>query len=253
MPPLSPQQLHRLINRYIGVRGGYLADFSWRRVEEFFLDLDVEIDPNELYGTSRERFIRLLNRIDAHQQATAIREILKRYPIGSTEERTQTLHDELSALADRLDALNRPLTATPVIENPSVVVRLALRDAERLIETNGAPSAVDRVHTALHGYLRTLCREATIDASSDASAPQLLNLILREHPRFVELGSRANDARLTLRTLGSIVEKLGMQRNNETPAHPNDDLLEEPEAALAIESASTIINYIEARLRRRAD
>lgn len=44
----------------------------------------------------------------------------------------------------------------------SEVVRRALTDADQLIETNGAQSAVDRLHTAMHGYLKAECAAASI-------------------------------------------------------------------------------------------
>jgi hypothetical protein len=49
------------------------------------------------------------------------------------------------------------LVATPKLPITSEIVESALRDAETLIQSNGAPNALDRVHTAFHGYLREIC------------------------------------------------------------------------------------------------
>src|ERR1039457_4475474 len=43
--------------------------------------------------------------------------------------------------------------STPTLATSSATVERALRDSETLIKTNGATSGIDRVHTALHGYL----------------------------------------------------------------------------------------------------
>lgn len=47
-----------IINRYIGIESGYLGDFSYRSHAEFYpLYCDLDIDPYEFEGTTREKFI----------------------------------------------------------------------------------------------------------------------------------------------------------------------------------------------------
>jgi hypothetical protein len=61
----------------------------------------------------------------------------------------------------------------------------ALADAQTLLRTRGPTSAVDRVHTGLHGFLRSACDEASISYPSDATANQLLKALI-EHRRASE-------------------------------------------------------------------
>lgn len=251
MPALSPRQLHRLVNIYIGVSGGYLGDFSYRSHAEFYMNLDIDVDPNSMSGTTRERFIAIVNGSTADIQARIIRGVLEKYPVGSTPDRTQELGDELAALANNLDGVAGPRRAAPRVESPSLVVRRALQDAERLLgDPNGASSAVDRVHTALHGYLRTICEKVSIEIVGEASASRVLTLIVQSHPRFADMGARADETKKTLRTLGAVVDALGTQRNLATLVHPNDELLDEPESKLAVDAAYAIISYLESRIRR---
>lgn len=44
--------------------------------------------------------------------------------------------------------------AAPELQHTEATVSRALNDAERLLQTNGAVSAMDRMHTVIHGYLR---------------------------------------------------------------------------------------------------
>jgi hypothetical protein len=45
-PGLSHREVIRIVNRYIGVEGGYLGDFSYRTHEEFYLEYcDLDINP----------------------------------------------------------------------------------------------------------------------------------------------------------------------------------------------------------------
>jgi hypothetical protein len=89
-------------------------------------------------------------------QATILDGILQRFPVGSTRPegsaaaRTQQLADEIRHWAVGLRSGQAVAHHTP--QNATETVRRALADAEHLIQKNGATSAVDRVHTALHGY-----------------------------------------------------------------------------------------------------
>lgn len=69
-------------------------------------------------------------------------------------------HVELLTLIRRLES--GPLVAGVSPQITSEVVRRALLDAESLIKTSGPTSAVDRVHTAIHGYLVALCQGAGV-------------------------------------------------------------------------------------------
>ena len=40
---LTQGQIHRLVNKYIGVNGGYLGDFSYRNHAEFYIALDIPV------------------------------------------------------------------------------------------------------------------------------------------------------------------------------------------------------------------
>ena len=61
--------------------------------------------------------------------------------------------------------------------------------------------------------------------------------------------NRRQDITSILRTMGARVDALGPLRNNASAAHPNE-LLEEPEAMLAIDAARTILRYVDQRHRR---
>ena len=64
----------------------------------------------------------------------------------------------------------------------------ALADAQALLVSRGPTSAVDRVQTGLHGFLKGACTDADIPFESDATPNQLLKLLLEEHPALQDLG-----------------------------------------------------------------
>jgi hypothetical protein len=150
--------------------------------------------------------------------------------------------------------LNQSETPEPVshpqLKLTSQVVERALLDVENLIRGSGATSAVDRVHTALHGYVRQICSDGgLLGLSPDPTLPECVKLLREKHPKFSGTIPHASHAMKVLRAAGSIVDALGPLRNHSSVAHPNPILLEEPEAMLVVNAARTILHYIESRLQ----
>lgn len=250
MAGLSSQEVTKIVYRYIGVSGGYLGDFSYRTHAEFFREYcDLDIDPNQYQGTTRERFISILKSSPPGVQAIVVRGVLQRFPLDAEYKpvtRTKELYDELLNIARRLeDALP---VVSPDLKITSTVVERAISDVEALIKTSGAVSGVDRIHTALHGYLRVVCDRAGISYSKDDSLTRLLKLIRQGHPSLQNMGSRSQDIERVLHSFASIMDALNPIRNNASIAHPNVDLLEKDEAMLVINAARTLLHYLDAKL-----
>jgi hypothetical protein len=139
----------------------------------------------------------------------------------------------------------------PTTAITSAAVEHALADAEALIMTRGASSAVDRVHTALHAYLGAACQDAGIGVVADLSITQLFRSIRDRHPAMLDAGPRADDVERVARAMATIVDALNAVRNRASRAHPNDEVLDEPEAMLVINSVRTLLHYLDAKLRRQ--
>jgi hypothetical protein len=249
---LAPLEIKRLVNQWIGVAGGYLGDFSYSTHDAFYADLGLPIDPSGMEGTTRSRFMQILAENDPRTQGKILEGILAKYPVGSpvpdgsSAARTPEMHSEILGWISRLRG-TAPVPA-PRLATTSAVVERALRDAEELLARNGATSCVDRVHTALHGYLREVCAAAGLEAPADAGLPLLLKTLRERHPSFTAPSPRFEDITAVLRSLGSIVDKLNPIRNTATVAHPNDDLLPTAEAMLVVNAVRTILHYVEAKL-----
>lgn len=209
---LTPQEVMKVVNRYIGVSGGYLGDFSYRTHAEFYPEYcDLDIDPNNYAGTTRERFIEILSTQPPRDQAKILRGVIDRFNEDGNPARAR-LRPELEAWINRLESAPAVGLDTPV-HIRDVVLR-ALADADELNRANGATSAVDRIHTALHGHVLALCEAAGIEADRETTMNRALKLL----------------------------------RNNASVAHPNEELLDEPEAHLAINAARTVFAFLDAKL-----
>jgi len=252
-PRLSESEVSRLVNDWLGVDKGYLADFSYGSHDSFWYDLcGLVVDTRGFPGTTRECFIETLSNTTPENQARVVRRILDLYPtcLPPDPERPylRTLHFErvVRTWLVRLETgqLIEPVTLASATE----VVRRALVDADNLISTSGPQSAVDRLHTALHGYLITMASDAGIALSEDRpTINKLLKVLRTEHPALADLGARPEDVGRILNGFATIFDALNPLRNNASVAHPGRQLVGEAEARLVINTVRTVLNYLEDR------
>jgi hypothetical protein len=139
------------------------------------------------------------------------------------------------------------LVPQPIPELTNDTIKIALQDSQNLLYTSGASSAVDRIHTALHGYLKALCVESSIVISEQPSITELFKAMRTNHPIFDSINTGAEETKKIFGALATIVDSLNTLRNNSSIAHPNEIILSEEEAILAINSARTIFNYINSK------
>jgi len=250
--PLTDFEIKKLVYTYIGVEGGYLGDFSYRSHAEFYIELGLDIDPYQFDGTTRQRFMTILAESPPNVQARILEGVLIRYPVGSSDMCTQEKHDEIAEWVSRLRRYS-PEGASPVKPpSPTLAnetVQRALVDAEHLLNESGATSAVDRVHTALHGYLAHLCDEEGVPRNHGASLTDLFGSLRQSHRGFANEGAWAKAVTSMLRGIGRILDAMNEVRNQASLAHPNTDLLPEPEAMLVINAARSIFHYFQSKTR----
>lgn len=246
---LTEQDAMKVTSRYIGVENGYLGDFTYGSHTDFYPEYCgiYDIFPDEIDGlTTRKRFIKILAEQSPDRQAKILRGVLEKYPVDN-EQRNQFLPTINQWLAQ--------LEGTPVVtgvkpvESMRVVVRQALVDAENLIKTSGPESAVDRVHTALHGHAQELCNDAGISLPERPTLQAAIKQLRTHHPKLAPAGARSDDVSRVLYSMAATVDALTTIRNHATPAHPNDSLLGHQEAILAINAGRTIFAYLESKLR----
>ena len=243
---LASSDAHWVAGSYIGVTDGYLGDFSQRSHREFYAAYcDLEIHPDTYPGrTTREKFLQILTASDAKTQAAILRGVARRFPKGSEPHRTDDAFRHLARLLRMCSSELSVEQCDPKVR--SDVVRRALADASVLLRESGPSSAVDRIHTALHGYLQAVCGEHGLPAREDANVPSLFKCVRAHHPAFngVAEGSPAVRA---LQGLAQVVEALNTARNHNSLAHPNQELLDVHDATLALNSAHALIQYVDGK------
>jgi hypothetical protein len=170
--------------------------------------------------------------------------------IANTLAETSPHYIRFIAVGLRTDDRSEPVAA-PILANSSALVEQALHDAEVLMLSRGAVSAVDRAHTAFHAFLKAICHKASIALNNDAGITEIFAAIRRSHPALASSGPHSESVSKMLRSLGTIVDTVNYLRNRGSVAHPNEQLLDEPEAMLVINSIRTLLHYLDLRIGKQ--
>jgi hypothetical protein len=132
--------------------------------------------------------------------------------------------------------------------SPKDAVLGALKDSQVLLKSGGPARAIDRVHTALHGYLIHACTESQLAVGPSAGIIDVYRTLKEGHPKLADLGLMSNEMQKILRSFGAILDALNQFRNHASPAHPNESLGDD-EAMLAINGVRTILHYLDSKFR----
>jgi len=255
---MSPREINKLVEDYIGTGGGYLNHFSYSKHDRFYhvyCDLDVDVPAYRAKGhTTRTAFIQILKDSKPRDQAKIIKGVFEMLPPpeeANDEESLKKvkLHTELLAVAARLEADGQ--VNTPIIQQTSEVVFEALKDAEVLLESRGPKSAVDRAHTALHGYLKKLCEDRGELLPHAPSLTAVFKMLREKFQEFSSVIPHDNEAKRVFGSMASALDSLNTIRNRGTLAHPNELLLDAPEAMLYINLSRAVLAYIESKTKRK--
>jgi hypothetical protein len=255
---MTPREIDRLVEDYIGTQAGYLNGFSYSIHDAFYhryCDLDIDVGAYREKGlTTRRAFIEILKDAKPRDQAKIIRGVFEMLPppeeaVDDAARKRLALHKQLLDVAIRVEADG--LVETPQIAETSEVVFEALQDAEVLLKTRGPKSAVDRAHTALHGYLKKLCSDRGAVMPADPSLTTVFKVIREQLPEFAAIIPHDTEAKRVFGSMASALDSLNTIRNRGTLAHPNELLLDGPEAMLYINLSRAVLGFIEAKTRTK--
>lgn len=131
------------------------------------------------------------------------------------------------------------------IASRSGTIKKAVDDATVFIRGGKYDSAVDRVHTAFHGYLRQLLTDHQIVYGREDSLSSLYNKLHDYYGNRIQPPDVAARIKTIMRSGAGIINSVNELRNNNTIAHPNGPLIQEREAQLVIRLVNVIVDYIE--------
>ncbi|MEO9250410.1 MAG: abortive infection family protein [Gemmatimonadaceae bacterium] len=151
----------------------------------------------------------------------------------------------VAQLATDEDTLSVP---PPFPRITSESVDSALADAELLARSRGPANAIDRVHTAVHGYLRAAIERTGGNPTPLASVTELLKQLRASDDRLRSMVTGGDETKRIVMSLAAIVDAINTIRNTASAAHPSGHKLEYAEAMLVINVAHSIIHYLDSKL-----
>lgn len=222
---LSLTEIYRLVNDYIGVNQGYLGDFSYRSHAEFYPHYcKLEINPLEIEGTTRSRFIDILRDASPGDKAKIIRGTFLKYPVSSfpeEEPQKQEIYEEFQQIIKRLDILaSSPsdvlVSSTIDKYNAEYVSDIWMRAIERRAENPEA--AITSARTLLESVCKHILDDAGEPYEDSYDLPKLYRLTAKQ----LNLAPSQHTEQVFKQILGgcqTVVEGLGSIRNRLSDAH----------------------------------
>lgn len=261
MERLTGKEVNSVLS-YIGGEGGYLGDFTYASHAQFYpMYCGVDIDPNEFQGTTRQRFTKILFESEPLIQAKILQGVIDKYPIEFFEHRNNDGFLTKQELENKKRIYDNILTWISVLKGQGLLevkelvynysfVQETLDQCQTLISQHNCKSAVDRAHTALHGYLKETCKNAgLIIKESNPKIQDYWSKLKNEHPSFIIDHSQSHlPINQIVNAIGRLLENLNEIRNNKSYSHPNEEIIGESEAKLVINLFRSILNYIDSKI-----
>jgi len=234
---------------------GYVLDFSNRTFEDFFLEsLGVEIYDdkylNEYSGSKANRLREFWKKENNYLVGDCILKLLEYKKVidqtriqrdeSASEEDIEAcykigirLRDEIGVA--EVDAI-RPIEDTRDY-------KLLADSIKSYIRKNQPEAGLDRLHTYIVSYVRSLCEKHKIEYQRKES----LNAIFGKYVKWLDENDRI-DSDITLKILKysiSILDAFNHVRNNHSFAHDNESIVTYSESILIFNNLNSLIKFIQ--------
>jgi len=252
-------ELNRLdkikLERILDMGGGYVLNFSNKTFEEFFFEyyqIEIYHDKyeNEYSGSKANRLREFWKKESNYIVGKSIigildyRKAIEYNSYISSESITEELIQQCYKIGHRLR------DETGIAEVDAIKPIEDTRDYKLLSETikdyikKDQPEAgLDRLHTYLVGYIRSLCEKHEINYEKKES----LNAIFGKYVKnLVKL--KKIESEMTIKILKfsiSILDSFNYIRNNKSLAHDNEKIAEYSESILIFNNINSLVKFIQ--------
>lgn len=260
-PMLTKSEIYRLVNDYIGVSDGYLGDFSYRSHAEFYPHYcNLDINPLEIEGTTRERFILILEQASPAEQAKILEGTFRKYPVSDfpedQREQKQAIYTEFQRIIKRLEASSGSPSDASIAAaignlNAEYVRELWERALARRVED--PEGAVTAARSLLESTCKHILDDLNVQHNDRLDLPALYRLVAGN----LNLAPKQHDEEIFKRILGgcqSVVGGLAGLRNSLSDAHGKGRRSVRPasrHAELAVNLAGTMATFLIQTLETR--
>jgi hypothetical protein len=240
------------IENFLGMKSGYVMDFSDRTFQEFIEEaVGMDIDNEKYHYASNSKANRLRQFIKVESSYTFGKLLsafcdywLSKVHTGEIDYRDdENLYKECVRIADRLkqESVVELIDAIqPIVDDRDF--KLLAKSIRESIEKNEPETGLDRLHTFTFRYLRELCDKHQITYEKTDS----LNAVLGKYVKFLVDNKQIESvmAEKILKYSINVIEAFNDIRNNKSFAHDNP-VLNYQESVLIFNNISNTIKFVE--------
>jgi hypothetical protein len=240
------------IEKFLGMKSGYVMDFSDRTFQEFVgeaVGLDIDNEKYHYSSNSKSNRLRQFFKVESNYTFGKLLSAfcdywLSKVHTGEIDSRDdENLYKECVKIAERLkqESIVEHIDAIhPNVEDRDF--KLLAKSIRESIEKNEPEAALDRLHTFTFRYLRELCDKHKISFDKTDS----LNACIGKYIKFL-LDNTYIESAMAERILKysiNVIEAFNDIRNNKSFAHDNP-ILNYHESVLIFNNVSNTIKFIE--------
>ncbi len=240
------------IENFLGMKSGYVMDFSDRTFQEFIGEtVELDIDNEKYHYASNSKANRLRQFIKVESNYTFGKLLsafcdywLSKVHTGEIDPRDyENLYKECVIIAERLkqESIVEHIDAIqPNVDDRDFI--LLAKSIRESIEKNEPEAALDRLHTFTFRYQRALCDKHKISYEKSDS----LNAVFGKYIKFLVDNKHIESimAEKILRYSINVIEAFNDIRNNKSFAHDNP-VLNYHESVLIFNNVSNTIKFID--------
>lgn len=242
-----------IIENFLGMKSGYVMDFSDRTFQEFVgeaIGLDINNEKYHYASNSKANRLRQFIKVESNYTFSKLLSAfcnywLSKVHIGEIDPKNddENLYNECLKIAERLkqDSIVEHIDAIqPNVDDKDF--KLLAKSIRESIERNEPEAALDRLHTFTFRYLRELCDKHQIAYDKSDS----LNAIFGKYVKFL-VDNKQLESTMSEKIMKysiNVIEAFNDIRNNKSFAHDNP-VLNYQESVLIFNNVSNTIKFIE--------
>lgn len=246
----------RKLERWLGMGGGYVLNFSNRTISEFFHETVQRNIYDQRYafkGDSKANRMRAFWEVESNHLVSRLIGHLLDLVVGDNIQHTEAELADARAIMARLKADTGVAEVAFLAElgdsRDFEAVAIAVRDA---IEQGKPAVGLDRLHTFATKYLRSLCEKAGISVDRNKA----LHALMGEYRRYLHDDGKLESVMTgkILKAAAQLFQDFNDVRNDQSLAHDNP-ILNHDEALLIFNTVTSCIRFLremERRLERDA-
>ena len=236
-----------LLEKLLGMSGGYVLHFTNRTFAEFFADtvgIDIDDDKYARNGDSKAKRLRVLWETESnHIVGKALAGMMELVSADEDDIQTAQLKKKCSDVVERLLG-GVAVDDIEVLEQPAEerTVQLLAASVRDAIDDGKPEAALDRLHTYVVKYIRQVCKGRGIDTCE--SKP--LHALMGEYIKALK-SVGVIDSEMTERILKNsiaLMEAFNHVRNRQSLAHDNE-LLNSDESRLIVSHIVSTVRFIQ--------